>query len=303
MVRMAKPFLTARSLSFPSVLLSREHDRYLTLLMQFLFTAGMTLVDCLDSVLMLFAYAAPDQGTGMFKWSVIEDKDTKQRHMEQPGALGALEPELQCPELTRTAATALETVEVDDGDNKNDLLTGGTSTAAYVSTSGPQARAETAKPNDHKQSRAQRMIRNKGQMISSLSISLTLLSILVALRSASTLSCVFEWRTPSPDTSCSISLIEIMGLIEDNCSPCQAAASDPNGGGLAGGWWRFWSKVCRYRLSFTSLQLTQLAGERRFWLCWCCDCWMLRGDFSLLVSLQMGSPAISQRPGSAMRSL
>jgi hypothetical protein len=41
----------------------------------------------------------------------------------------------------------------------------------------------------------------------------------------------------------SISLIEIMGLIGENCVPCQAAAEDPEGGGLAGSWWRFWASV------------------------------------------------------------
>lgn len=42
---------------------------------------------------------------------------------------------------------------------------------------------------------------------------------------------------------CSISLIEIMGLIEANCGKCQAAASASDGGGLAGAWWRFWEEV------------------------------------------------------------
>lgn len=41
----------------------------------------------------------------------------------------------------------------------------------------------------------------------------------------------------------SISLIEIMGLIGDNCTACQEAAEDPNGGGLAGSWWRAWARV------------------------------------------------------------
>lgn len=42
----------------------------------------------------------------------------------------------------------------------------------------------------------------------------------------------------------SISLIEIMGLIGDNCTQCQDAANDPDGGGLAGSWWRAWARVC-----------------------------------------------------------
>ena len=45
-------------------------------------------------------------------------------------------------------------------------------------------------------------------------------------------------------TDFSISLIEIMGLIGENCTKCTEAAEDPNGGGLAGSWWRAWAKVC-----------------------------------------------------------
>ena len=41
----------------------------------------------------------------------------------------------------------------------------------------------------------------------------------------------------------SISSIEIMGLIGENCAKCTEAAEDPNGGGLAGSWWRAWAKV------------------------------------------------------------
>lgn len=42
---------------------------------------------------------------------------------------------------------------------------------------------------------------------------------------------------------CSISLIEIMGLIGHYCGKCEAAASAPDGGGLAGKWWRAWAEV------------------------------------------------------------
>lgn len=37
--------------------------------------------------------------------------------------------------------------------------------------------------------------------------------------------------------------MQIMGLIGDNCTPCQEAAEDPDGGGLAGRWWRGWATV------------------------------------------------------------
>jgi len=67
-----------------------------------------------------------------------------------------------------------------------------------------------------------RMTRVKRNTMSTLSIVLTTMSILLAF---------------------SISFIEIMGLIGDNCAKCQAAASAPNGGGLAGQWWRGWARA------------------------------------------------------------
>jgi hypothetical protein len=41
----------------------------------------------------------------------------------------------------------------------------------------------------------------------------------------------------------SISLIEILGVIGENCSSCVEAAEAEDGGGLAGSWWRFWAGV------------------------------------------------------------
>ncbi|CDO71702.1 hypothetical protein BN946_scf184915.g46 [Trametes cinnabarina] len=67
-----------------------------------------------------------------------------------------------------------------------------------------------------------RVLRVKRNAMSSLSILLTVMSIFVAF---------------------SISLITIMGLVGDNCAPCQNAANAPDGGGLAGRWWRGWAKA------------------------------------------------------------
>lgn len=41
----------------------------------------------------------------------------------------------------------------------------------------------------------------------------------------------------------SISIIEIMGLIGENCRSCKEAAEADDGGGLAGSWWRAWGYV------------------------------------------------------------
>jgi len=63
-------------------------------------------------------------------------------------------------------------------------------------------------------------LEKKHHAMSNLSIVLTLVSILVAF---------------------SISLITIMGLIEDNCTPCHNAAENNNG--LSGRWWRTWARA------------------------------------------------------------
>lgn len=84
----------------------------------------------------------------------------------------------------------------------------------------------------------------KRSTMSKLSIVLTTTSILLAFRS------VNEVAVGWPLTRLilpSISLIEIMGLIGANCGRCQAAASAPDGGGLAGRWWRGWAQVSRGR--------------------------------------------------------
>jgi len=41
----------------------------------------------------------------------------------------------------------------------------------------------------------------------------------------------------------SISIIEIMGLIGENCKSCRESAEAEDGGGLGGSWWRAWETV------------------------------------------------------------
>ena len=53
--------------------------------------------------------------------------------------------------------------------------------------------------------------------------------------------------------SYSISLITIMGLIGEQCTPCQDAANAPDGGGLAGRWWRGWANVHRMHAYYLPL--------------------------------------------------
>lgn len=92
--------------------------------------------------------------------------------------------------------------------------------------------------------------RVKMNMMSGLSIILTLMSILVAFRYLTFLTNLPTWAVLTTRVYFgSISLITIMGLIGDNCTKCQEAAEAEDGGGLAGSWWRGWSNVSS-RLSF-----------------------------------------------------
>ncbi|KAJ3893789.1 NicO-domain-containing protein [Lentinula edodes] len=143
-------------------------------ILPFLFTAGMTLVDSLDSVLMLYSYAGfPEHSLRIFEKSRLHQDSI--RELTHPGG--------------------------DEIEIKVDIPVG----------TEPQSEAEI---------QITRNAQVKQNAISGLSILLTLMSIMVAL---------------------SISLIEIMALIGDNCTPCQTAAQAEDGGGLAGSWWRGWN--------------------------------------------------------------
>jgi len=131
-----------------------------------LFTAGMTILDSADSVLMLYSYSGFPERT----WAIIHKQ------------------------------TALHVA--DD--------------TAHLRTDA-EADADADAPAPAEVARDQRV---KANVMSGLSIILTLMSIFVAF---------------------SISLITIMALIREQCAPCQEAAEAPDGGGLVGRWWRGWA--------------------------------------------------------------
>jgi high-affinity nickel-transport protein len=93
---------------------------------------------------------------------------------------------------------------------------------------------------------AQRELLVKRNMMSGLSILLTLMSIVVAFRCEFHGNCYATTRQTTPPVS--ISLITIMGLIGEKCVTCSAAAE--NDSGLAGRWWRFWAEVNLFWLSY-----------------------------------------------------
>ena len=150
----------------------------------------MTLVDCLDSVLMLYAYAAPDQESRLLRWSLLDDKRSESVDTEQTGEEETTSNVRNTPS-SHIDSTPLGTLEQDDPDTKCDLLPIDPSTRSpgFSSAPDPLQPVRTLGPEGQVHSRGQQLLRNKGQMISSLSISLTLLSILVALRSVPNHTC------------------------------------------------------------------------------------------------------------------
>lgn len=192
----------------------------------------MTLVDSLDSVLMLYAYAQPDLRSGPKRRFLLFTRDE-----QTPTGITLDGPETSDADLVVSINN--ETPISSSGEPDIEVYKPHDTDASSLKAGGVASEVDTERA---------RIIAAKISTISSLSISLTLLSIAVAL---------------------SISLIQIMGLIGENCARCVRAAEDPNGGGLEGSWWRAWARVsaCWYALT---------AGERRQWICGRCDCRVFR---------------------------
>ncbi|KIP10218.1 hypothetical protein PHLGIDRAFT_266160 [Phlebiopsis gigantea 11061_1 CR5-6] len=190
-------------------------------ILPFLFTAGMTLIDSADSILMLYAYA----GFPEHRFALLED-------VSAPGAQQLMDPEAPATPGTKTPPVLTSVGPA----GTPDMSTRKTPSPSASLQELPQSRVRSPAPSvggvslkaategedgdgEGNEERL-RQIRIKRNAMSGLSIMLTLMSILVAF---------------------TISLIEIMGLIGDNCKACQDAANDPDGGGLAGRWWRGWA--------------------------------------------------------------
>lgn len=192
-----------------------------------LFTTGMTLVDSLDSILMIYSYT----GFTSHSWRIFEPSgfplrtgDARSVNMNGKGE-SAVE---VCPAMTNEAVASAskprDTIEIESKTVDN---------ARHDNDSDAAGREEK-----------DRIMLIKRSTMSELSIVLTTISILLAFRSVN--GGAIRWlmtRLILP----SISLIEIMGLIATNCDICQAAASASDGGGLAGRWWRGWVQVSGQR--------------------------------------------------------
>lgn len=171
------------------------------LVLPLLFTSGMTLVDSLNSVMMLYSYS----GFAEHSWKIfertipanaVEDGVVSSGpDVDMNGILDQTQPErtIHLAQQQGTPANPIAGVfggAEDDGNN-------------------------VARKDD-------RVTRAKRHTMSNLSVLLTSMSILLAF---------------------SIALIEVMGLIGQECARCRQAASAADGGGLAGKWWRAWQRA------------------------------------------------------------
>lgn len=167
----------------------------------------MTLVDSVDSILMLYSYSGfPERS-----W-VLFERTCASRSIGELVA-GGREDAITESELVQgnTKELPQEPQVVTSNSSQPSLLPD----RQCIGAAGPTLDVDADKRTETEK-------RVKMNVMSGLSIVLTLMSILVAF---------------------SISLITIMGLIGENCSICRAAAEAEDGDGLAGSWWRGWAKA------------------------------------------------------------
>ncbi|KAF9510957.1 hypothetical protein BS47DRAFT_1212814 [Hydnum rufescens UP504] len=187
------------------------------IILPLLFTAGMTLIDSADSIVMLYSYSGfPEHG-----WQLWEKKRPPVILSESTERASAM-PSTDVPRNEPGSSSSRAHAPQSQGgglqivDSKN--VVSGVSGPSYSDDSA--MRTEAGAPTTTPDSELERKLVIKHNTMSTLSIALTLISILVAF---------------------SISLITAMGIIAENCRTChEAAEHDP---GLSGKWWRAWQRA------------------------------------------------------------
>lgn len=184
-------------------------------------------MDSVDSVLMLYSYT----GFVGHSWRIFEPSSSPSRTTDARSVNTHGEVSLTKERTVEVSpATANEVAPADQPCNGIENESRTVDNVAHDSDSDAARREHS-----------DRMVMVKRSTMSELSITLTTMSILLAFRSVNEVAI----RPMTGLILRSISLIEIMGLIGGNCGRCQAAASAPDGGGLAGMWWRGWAQVSR----------------------------------------------------------
>jgi high-affinity nickel-transport protein len=191
-------------------------------LLAFLFTAGMTLVDSLDSCLMIWAYAPDLARNGRKRLAVWEVDDG----VDGQDCEGFVESD---------AVEVMATLEMDDGNaGDKDAIVAAEEVGNDDATCKDHESAdvkEEEKSNskveacEDLQPKQQQSTINLDTSASKLSLVLTLLSILIAF---------------------TIGIVVLLGLIGDQCARCSRAAEkqeNSGNGGLEGRWWLAWRRA------------------------------------------------------------
>ncbi|KAG6815737.1 hypothetical protein H0H87_011848 [Tephrocybe sp. NHM501043] len=172
----------------------------------------MTLVDSADSILMLYSY------TGFPEKSWVFFERTQQLANDTP------EPTDLVTETTKEKV--LEAINVHDTTDieleKQETVVATVDVAPSHTYEDAEVAISVPAATDGVEGKVSRDTAVKMNVMSGLSIILTLMSILMAF---------------------SISLITIMGLIEEQCARCRRAAEAEDGGGLEGRWWSAWARA------------------------------------------------------------
>lgn len=207
----------------------------------------MTLVDSLDSILMLYSYAGfPERSFALFEHGISDDK--KPILPISPVTDVTPLPPSPDPSITKSVQEVHRDPVLPDDLGINKHVTTGVRDVPEERT------AVTVGVVDE---RMKKELRVKKNAMSGLSVILTLMSILVAFRYVALNT---KLRLGPFNSQCdwfsSISLITVMGLIGDNCARCQEAAEAEDGGGWAGKWWRGWANVSYSMCSKLEFELT-----------------------------------------------
>jgi high-affinity nickel-transport protein len=182
----------------------------------------MTLVDSVDSVLMLYSYAGLIENPS--RWKIFEPKQSQ----------------IEVPQTEKDHAEEKEVNLAEKTDLEENV--------GQPTTTAIQEQMESKTTT-------------KMNVMSGLSIILTLMSIIVAFAYVPQSSFLFYFFGLMYLSR--ISLITIMGLIQEHCSQCTAAANAEDGGGIAGAWWRGWANVCLYEVSFIHFHLMSIVRITR----------------------------------------
>ncbi|KIM89142.1 hypothetical protein PILCRDRAFT_813050 [Piloderma croceum F 1598] len=190
-----------------------------------LFTASMTLVDSIDSILMLYSYSGfPERSWAIFERAASTEDQGVKPYMPELEEEIPNRAELPHPSTEGNASPSINVSETDEVRTETRKQNPTEYDALEVVEQDTQLKSDFEVNATVREDRVTRNLLVKRNTMSGLSIILTLMSIIVAF---------------------SISILTIMGLIGNNCRLCREAASaqDGHGGGLAGSWWRFWTKA------------------------------------------------------------